>query len=158
MILTVKACIWYGVQAYLGGNCVYIMIRSIWKSWVCLTPGGVQPSYPSTDTLQDRETIPNTFSESSGTTTADWVSFFIFWLCSLPAIWFPVHQIRHLFTVKSYVVPAAGIAFLIWTVVRAGGPGPIVSQPNTVHGADLAWQIILGSSYFPHSRSVSSWF
>lgn len=55
-----------------------------------------------------------------------------------------MHQIRHLFTFKSYVVPVAGIAFLIWTVVRAGGPGPIVSQPNTVHGADLAWQIILG--------------
>ncbi|MBE3042746.1 cytosine permease [Candidatus Bathyarchaeota archaeon] len=27
---------WYGVQAYLGGNCVYIMIRSIWKGWVRL--------------------------------------------------------------------------------------------------------------------------
>lgn len=29
------ACIWYGVQAYIGGECVYLMIRSIWKSWVC---------------------------------------------------------------------------------------------------------------------------
>lgn len=28
------ACIWYGVQAYIGGECVYLMIRSIWKSWV----------------------------------------------------------------------------------------------------------------------------
>ena len=94
--------------------------------------------------LQDREKIPNSFHDPPGTTTADWVSFFIFWLCSLPAIWFPVHQIRHLFTVKSFVVPVAGIAFLIWTVVRAGGPGPIMSQPNTVHGADLAWQVVLG--------------
>lgn len=45
---------------------------------------------------------------------------------------------------KSYVVPAAGIAFLIWVVVRAGGPGPIISQPNTVHGSELAWQVVLG--------------
>ncbi|SPO00285.1 probable uracil permease [Cephalotrichum gorgonifer] len=119
------ACVWYGVQAYLGGNCVYIMIRSIWKSW-------------------DRERIPNTFSATSGTTTADWVSFFLFWLLSLPAIWFPVHQIRHLFTVKSYVVPAAGIAFLVWVVVRAGGPGPIIRQPAKVHGSELAWQMVLG--------------
>lgn len=29
------ACIWYGVQSYIGGECVYLMIRSIWKSWVC---------------------------------------------------------------------------------------------------------------------------
>ncbi len=35
VILTTPACIWYGVQAYIGGNCVYLMIRSIWKSWVC---------------------------------------------------------------------------------------------------------------------------
>lgn len=101
-------------------------------------------SDPCTDTSQDREKIPNSFHDPAGTTTADWVSFFIFWLCSLPAIWFPVHKVRHLFTVKSYVVPVAGIAFLVWTVVRAGGPGPIVSQPNTIHGSDLAWQVVLG--------------
>lgn len=119
------ACIWYGVQSYIGGHCVYIMIRAIWKAW-------------------DREKIPNTFTETTATTTADYASFFLFWLCSLPAIWFPVHQIRHLFTVKAYFVPAAGIAFLIWAVVRAGGIGPIVRQPNTIHGGDLAWEMVKG--------------
>ncbi|KAL2016324.1 hypothetical protein VTK56DRAFT_3865 [Thermocarpiscus australiensis] len=119
------ACVWYGVQAYIGGNCVYIMIRAIWKSW-------------------DRHTIPNTFSGGSGTTTADYVSFFIFWFCSLPAIWFPVHKIRHLFTVKAYFVPCAGIAFLIWAVVRAGGVGPIVRQPATKQGSALAWEFVKG--------------
>lgn len=93
---------------------------------------------------QDRTKIPNTFSPTSGTTTADYASFFLFWLCSLPAIWFPVHKIRHLFTVKAYFVPAAGIAFLIWAVVRAGGVGPIVRQPATVHGSELAWQFVKG--------------
>jgi nucleobase:cation symporter-1, NCS1 family len=101
------------------------MIRSIWTSW-------------------DRKTIPNTFSPDSGTTTADWVSFFLFWLLSLPAIWFPVHKVRHLFTVKAYFVPVAGIAFLIWAVVRAGGVGPIVRQPATISGNALAWEFIKG--------------
>ncbi|KAL2257560.1 hypothetical protein VTK26DRAFT_9476 [Humicola hyalothermophila] len=119
------ACIWYGVQSYIGGHCVYLMIRSIWKSW-------------------DRKTIPNTFAEDSGTTTADYASFFIFWFCSLPAIWFPVQQIRHLFTVKAYVVPSAGIAMLIWAVVRAGGVGPIVRQPATKQGSELAWEFVKG--------------
>ena len=93
---------------------------------------------------QDRETIPNTFAEGSGTTTADYASFFIFWLCSLPAIWFPVHKIRHLFTVKAYFVPAAGIAFLIWAVVRAGGFGPILAQPATKQGSELGWEFVKG--------------
>ncbi|ORY62227.1 permease for cytosine/purines, uracil, thiamine, allantoin-domain-containing protein [Pseudomassariella vexata] len=120
------ACIWYGVQAYIGGHCVYLMIRAIWKSW-------------------DRDTIqPGAFAVDSGTTTADYVSFFIFWLCSLPAIWFPVHQIRHLFTVKSYFVPCAAIAFFIWAVVRAGGVGPIIRQPATISGSELGWEFVKG--------------
>ncbi|KAI5919483.1 permease for cytosine/purines, uracil, thiamine, allantoin-domain-containing protein [Camillea tinctor] len=119
------ACIWYGVQSYIGGHCVYLMIRSIWLSW-------------------NRDTIPNTFSEDSGTTTADYASFFLFWLLSLPAIWFPVHKIRHLFTVKAYFVPCAGIAFFIWALVRAGGAGPIIRQPASIQGSDLAWEFIKG--------------
>ncbi|KAK6221027.1 uracil permease [Pestalotiopsis sp. IQ-011] len=119
------ACVWYGVQSWIGGRCVYLMIRSIWLSW-------------------DRDTIPNTFSADSGATTADYASFFIFWLCSLPAIWFPVHKIRHLFTVKAYFVPCAGIAFFIWAVVRAGGIGPVVHQPSSLSGSDLGWEIVKG--------------
>lgn len=140
------ACIWYGVQSYIGGECVYLMIRAIWKSWVSqLVPiilsgrGRVL-----TQLFKDRETIPNTFPADSGTTTADWVSFFIFWLLSLPAIWFPVHQIRHLFTVKAYFVPCAAIAFLVWAVVRAGGIGPVVSQPAKLTGSALAWEFVKG--------------
>jgi NCS1 family nucleobase:cation symporter-1 len=55
-----------------------------------------------------------------------------------------VHQIRHLFTVKAYFVPCAGIAFLIWSVVRAGGVGPIVRQPSTKHGSELGWEMVKG--------------
>jgi NCS1 family nucleobase:cation symporter-1 len=116
------ACIWYGVQAWIGGECVTLMISAIWPSYTRLHNG-----------------IPN-----SGTTTKDFVSFFIFWLCSLPAIWFPVHKIRHLFTVKSFVVPTAGISFFIWAVVRAHGIGPIVHQPAKAHGSQLAWGMVSG--------------
>lgn len=27
------ACIWYGVQAWIGGECVQLMIRAIWNNW-----------------------------------------------------------------------------------------------------------------------------
>jgi nucleobase:cation symporter-1, NCS1 family len=72
------------------------------------------------------------------------VSFVIFWLGSLPAIWFPVHKIRHLFTVKAYFVPTAGIAFFIWAIVRAKGIGPIVHQPSTLTGSALGWAMVKG--------------
>ncbi|KAB8265194.1 permease for cytosine/purines, uracil, thiamine, allantoin-domain-containing protein [Aspergillus pseudonomiae] len=115
------AVIWYGVQGYIGGQCVTLMISSIW------------PSY---------NRLPNSIPASSGVTTRDFVSFFIFWLLSLPALWFPVHKIRHLFTVKAIYSPIAAIAFFAWAIARAKGLGPIVHQPHTVHGSALAWAVV----------------
>ena len=106
-----------------AGECVTLMIRSIWTSY---------------------NDVPNSMPSGSGTVTRDYVSFFLFWLCSLPAIWFPVHKIRHLFTAKAYFVPPAGVAFFIWAIVKAHGIGPIVHQPSAKHGGELGWAMIQG--------------
>ncbi|KAJ5752835.1 Uracil permease [Penicillium odoratum] len=119
----VMAIIWYGVQGYIGGECVTVMISAIW------------PSYKN---------LPNSIPASVGVTTRDFVSFFLFWLCSLPALWFPVHKVRHLFTAKAIYSPIAAIAFFAWAISRAHGIGPIIHQPNTVHGSTLAWQVVTG--------------
>lgn len=79
-----------------------------------------------------------------GATINYFVAFVIFWLGSLPFIWFPVHRIRHLFTVKSIVAPIGGIGLFVWCIVRAGGVGPIVKQGSTAQGSKLAWGIIAG--------------
>jgi len=118
----------YGVQAWIGGTCVQLMISAIWRSWDKYGTDGPH----------------NTMSESSGTNTRDFVSFFLFWLGSLPFLYFPVHQIKHLFTVKAYFVPAAGISFFIWAIVRAHGIGPIVKQKSMLHGSTLTWAVIKG--------------
>ena len=62
------ACIWYGVQTWIGGNCVVLMIRANGPSFYHL-----------------RNTM-----EGSSTDTSDFVSFFIFWAGSLPAFWYVV--------------------------------------------------------------------
>jgi nucleobase:cation symporter-1, NCS1 family len=100
---------------------VFLMIASIWPSF------GQRPSL--------------TRSLAMGATVNYMIGFILFWLGSLPFIWFPVHKIRHLFTVKAIVSPTGGIALLIWSVVRAGGVGPIVRQGHTAHGSDLAWGV-----------------
>ncbi|TFK25266.1 hypothetical protein FA15DRAFT_693882 [Coprinopsis marcescibilis] len=115
------ACVWYGVQAWIGGECMKVMLRAMWPSVA---------------------NIPNGMPESSGTNTLDFMCFFLFWLISLPAIWFPIHQIRHLFTVKSIVTPIAGIVFFVWAIVKAKGVGPIIAQPAKVHGSELGWHMV----------------
>ncbi|CAN6616446.1 uracil permease [Trichomonascus vanleenenianus] len=118
----VMACIWFGVQAWLGGQCVQLMLRAIWL-----------------DAPNMHNGIPG-----SGTTSFEFLSFFVWWVAVLPLIWFPVHQIRHLFTIKSYLVPIAGVGFLVWTIKKAGGLGPVVHQPAKIHGSDFVWEFIKG--------------
>lgn len=74
----------------------------------------------------------------------DFLSFFLFWAGSLPALWFPVHKIRHLFTVKAYFVPAAAVVYFGWAIGRAKGIGPIVKQPAKAQGSALAWAVVSG--------------
>lgn len=119
----VMSCVWYSVQAWVGGQCVQLMLWSLF--------GRHLP-----------DTMHNSFPQSEGITTFKYLAFFLFWLCSLPAIWFPPHQIRHLFTFKSYVVPVAGITFLVWTLVKAHGAGPVIHEKSKLHGSALAWAFI----------------
>ncbi|RMZ87580.1 hypothetical protein DV736_g5197, partial [Chaetothyriales sp. CBS 134916] len=120
----VMACIWYGVQGWIGGECVYLVIASVWPSF------GTRPTLAA--------------SIAMGATVNYLIAFILFWLGSLPFIWFPVHQIRHLFTVKSIVAPIGGISLFIWCIVRAGGVGPIVNQGSTAKASQLAWAVIAG--------------
>jgi nucleobase:cation symporter-1, NCS1 family len=103
---------------------VFLMIASIWPSF------GQSPNL--------------TRELAMGATVNYFVGFILFWLGSLPFIWFPVHKIRHLFTVKAIVSPIGGICLLIWCCVRAGGVGPIVRQGATATGSNLAWAVIGG--------------
>ncbi|KAJ9603156.1 uracil permease [Cladophialophora chaetospira] len=116
------ACVWYGVQAWIGGNCVVLMIRAVWPSFY---------------------NLHNTM-EGSGTNTRDFLGFLLFWTGSLPALWFPVHTIRHLFTAKAIFVPMAGMALFAWAIGKAHGIGPIIEQPATSSGSTLAWGLVAG--------------
>ncbi|KAK5112084.1 hypothetical protein LTR85_011665 [Meristemomyces frigidus] len=119
---------WLCVWGWIGGTCVQLMISAIWRSWDTYGDGGRM----------------NTLPVSSGTNTRDFVSFLLFWLGSLPFLWFPVHKIRHLFTVKAYSVPVAGVSFFIWAIVRAHGIGPVVKQKSSLHGSVLTWALVKG--------------
>lgn len=80
------ACIWWGVQAWLGGQCVYVLIR-------CMAPGFAN--------------MTNLMPASSETTSAYVLSFFIYWVISLPTIWVPIHKLKWLFAAKAIVGPVS---------------------------------------------------
>lgn len=107
--------IWYSVQCSVAGPCIEIMLRAIFTK---------------------------NLYKKIGSDNSEFLGFFLFWLFSLPAIWFPPHQIRHLFTFKAYVVPVAGITFLVWTLVKAHGAGPVIHKKSEKEGSELAWLFV----------------
>ncbi|KAG1840895.1 permease for cytosine/purines, uracil, thiamine, allantoin-domain-containing protein [Suillus tomentosus] len=113
--------IWYGVQSSIGGSCVLVMLRAIWPSI---------------------NNIPNSMPLSSGTNTRDFMCFLIFWVISLPFIWLPMHATCHFSAFKTIVAPIVCLIFMIWCIVKAKGVGPIVKQPEIIHGSELAWAMI----------------
>ena len=118
----VMSCIWYSVQCSVAGPCFEVMLRAIFSQNLDKTmPDGIRD--PDLSTYK-------------------FLCFFLFWLFSLPFIWLPPHKVKHLFTVKAYVAPVAGVAFLVWTLVKAGGGGPVISQPAKVHGGALGWAFV----------------
>ncbi|ORX43457.1 NCS1 nucleoside transporter family [Hesseltinella vesiculosa] len=113
--------VWYSVQSWIGGQCVYQMLKAM------------APSV---------ENIPNSFSGSE-VTVKSFLGFFLFSLLSCFAIWYPTDRIRHLFTIKSIVTPIAAVALFIWAVVNCKGLGPIVDQPSSFTSSEQAgWAIV----------------
>lgn len=117
----VMASVWYGVQAYIGGQCVTLVLESMF------------PSYAR---------IPNGLPDTAGLTTKEFLSFFIFSLVSLPLVVVHPSKIRLFFNFKSIVVPVAAIAFFVWSIVDAKGLGPIIRQPAKLKASAFGWQFM----------------
>lgn len=118
---SVMACIWYGVQAWIGGQCVTLVLRSL------------APNYIN---------LHNSLPASSGTDTPNFLSFFLFSLISLPIVLIKPEKIRYFFHLKAAVVPIALIAFFAWSIVDAHGLGPIVRQPASISGSTYGWAFV----------------
>lgn len=123
------ACVWYGVQSWLGGTAVYIFLLAIF------------PSLGS---------IPNGIP-ASGTDTGHFIGFFLFSAISLVPLYFPLHQIRHLFTLKAIVAPAAGLGLFGWAIAKAGGVGELrrikssQADPSRTHLCTACHRLGLGT-------------
>lgn len=115
----VMAIVWYAVQSWIALTPISLMLQSIF----------------GTD-LPDR--IPNGISNPNAT-TYEFMCFFIFWVVSIPALLVPPHTIRHLFTVKAFLVPFAAFGFLIWTLKRSDGKIALGSLTDASSSSSTGW-------------------
>lgn len=106
----IPCIIYYGIQTSLAGQAVHACIAAIW---------------PSFDNWKV-DAIP----KSADITAQDILCFSIFWLISLPFLYLKISTLRHLFVLKSILVPLYWTAMFTWSVTAAGGYPDIWRKPS----------------------------
>ncbi|VUC29961.1 unnamed protein product [Clonostachys rosea] len=125
VLRSILGIIWGGVQLYFEGQFISICLRCIFPSW---------------------EKIPNGIPADQFITTQTMVGFFLAFLCTIPFLLIHTSRIQHLFTVKSVVLPLAGLGIVIWATKSNGGVGSaaldIQAQSSRTSTAVFAWGIV----------------
>lgn len=100
----VIACFWLSINSWSGGAFITQVILAIW------------PSYAN---------LHNSIPASQGMTSADFLSFFLFWLLQLPLVFVHPSKLKWVFRIKAVLVPAVAFGTLIWAVQQAKKQGDL---------------------------------
>ena len=109
MLRAVVACGWFGIQTWIGGYALYLML----KLWI-----------PALATL------PQIFPDWFGLQTGPAITFLLFWLFNMFVVYLGVESIKKLLVFKAFFLPIAALALLFWAISAGKGLGPILSQPS----------------------------
>jgi NCS1 family nucleobase:cation symporter-1 len=99
------ACGWFGIQAWIGGEALQTMFKTVIPGWPMLLGAGF-----------------------GGHTTTEWLSFLLFWGLNVFIIYRGMDLLRE---VENWAAPFVLImtgALLWWAVSRANGFGPLLAQ------------------------------
>jgi NCS1 family nucleobase:cation symporter-1 len=104
------ACGWFGIQAWIGGEALQTMFKTLVPGWPLLLGAGV-----------------------AGHTTTEWLSFLLFWGLNIFIIYRGMNLLR---AVENWAAPFVLVmtgALVWWAVSRAHGLGPLLAQPGRFH-------------------------
>jgi NCS1 family nucleobase:cation symporter-1 len=107
LLRALVACVWFGIQTWIGGNAIFKIVA------VFIPSLAAAPALPII-----------------GISGPQLLSFLFFWGINMWVIYRGIHTIRHLLSFKAPLLIALGLLLLWWAYDRAGGFGPILSQPS----------------------------
>ena len=109
LLRALVACGWFGIQTWIGGAALYQLA-------VALSPAVAN--------------LPSPLKGVLGINTGELLGFLVFWAMN---VWFIVKGTESIKWLESVAAPfliVVGLALLAWAYTRAGGWGPILSQPS----------------------------
>jgi len=116
------ACGWFGIQAWIGGEALNTLFRTIIPGWTTLLGAGF-----------------------AGHTTTEWLAFLLFWGLNVFVIYRGMDLLRKVENWAAPFVLAMTAVLLAWAIWRAHGPGPLLSQPGRFESPGSFFKIFVPS-------------
>ena len=115
------ACGWFGIQTWIGGEALYVLAgKLLGNGWRHAAELGGQPW-----TL--------------------WLSFAIFWIVQMIIIWRGMEAVRRFENWTAPLVSVGFIILLVYVLIKAGGIGPILSEPSKLGWGTGFWKVFAPS-------------
>src|SRR5215813_12581732 len=107
------ACGWFGIQAWIGGQAVHILIRSVFPGWPGLLGGPIKS--------------PGVIAGYSPT---EYISFLIFWALNIYVVYRGMDLLRKVENWAAPFVLVMAVVLMAWALWRANGLGTILQEPG----------------------------
>lgn len=111
LLRALVACGWFGIQAWIGGQAVQVLLRAFVPGWQTLLGGPLAgPAF------------------LAGYTPTEYLSFLLFWGLNLLIVWRGMDLLRHVENWAAPFVLVMALALMIWAIREAHGLGAIMQS------------------------------
>ena len=123
VLRAIVACGWFGIQTFIGGEAVKTFIEAVWPGYAQL--GG------------DFRLL--------GLSLPSALTFLAFWALNIFIIVKGMNAVRVFENIAAPLVLVMAAVLLFWAVGRAGGMGPMISQPSKFATFGEFWKVFVPS-------------
>jgi nucleobase:cation symporter-1, NCS1 family len=109
------ACGWFGIQTWIGGGAIFVLMGAILGDW-----------------WKNAPPLSIGFGPAASQPWTMWLSFAIFWGLNMLIIVRGMDAVRHFENWAAPFVLIVAVFLLIWMTIQAGGFGPLVEDHGTV--------------------------
>ncbi|MEV6650893.1 NCS1 family nucleobase:cation symporter-1 [Streptomyces sp. NPDC051219] len=114
------ACAWFGIQTWIGGSGIFVLLGKIFGGWAGA-------------------------AEIAGQPWTLWLCFVLFWALELAIIYRGMETLRRFENWAAPFVIVGALALLVWISAKAGGLGPLLDQPSQLGWGEDFWPVFFPS-------------
>jgi len=123
VLRAIVACGWFGIQTFIGGEAVKTFIEAVWPAYAQLGGGAAL----------------------FGLSLPSAITFLAFWGLNIYIIYRGMNAVRVFENWAAPIVLVFAAALLYWVVSRAGGVGPMLTQPSKFSTFGEFWRVFVPS-------------